>query len=88
VRSPHCTIQFERQLCPLHFIRGAQKNRSWHVGKIVEEHNCELDETKELAHHQHIATTSDLYGGMSLDAKRKAQSCLVKHVRQEAKKRP
>jgi integrase len=47
-----------------------------------------LDETKELARHQNIATTSDLYGGMSLDAKRKAQSRLVKYVRREAKKRP
>jgi integrase len=30
-----------------------------------------LDETRELARHQNIATTSGLYGGMSLDAKRR-----------------
>jgi hypothetical protein len=47
-----------------------------------------LDETKELARHQNIATTSDLYGGMSLDAKRKAQTRLVEYVHREAKKRP
>jgi hypothetical protein len=47
-----------------------------------------LDETKELACQQNIATTSDLYGGMSLDAKRKAQSRLVEYVHREAKKRP
>jgi len=36
----------------------------------------------------HRRHTSGLYGGMSLDAKRKAQSCLVKYVRHEAKRRP
>ena len=47
-----------------------------------------LDETKELARHQNVATTSDLYGGMSLDAKRKAQTRLVEYVHREAKSAP
>jgi integrase len=45
-----------------------------------------LDETKELARHQNLATTSDLYGGLSLGAKRNAQARLVEFVHQEAKK--
>lgn len=45
-----------------------------------------LQETKELARHANLGTTSDLYGGLSLDAKRNAQARLVEFVHQEAKK--
>ena len=39
-----------------------------------------LEETKELARHANVQTTSDIYGGLSLDAKRTAQSRLVNFV--------
>jgi len=45
-----------------------------------------LSETKELARHANLATTSDIYGGLSLDAKRDAQTRLAEYVREEAKK--
>jgi len=41
-----------------------------------------LEETKELARHADIQTTSNIYGGLSLDAKRAAQSRLVKFVQE------
>jgi integrase len=41
-----------------------------------------LEETKELVRHANIQTTSDIYGGLSLDAKRAAQSRLVKFVQE------
>lgn len=62
----------------------------WHVlrhsfiswGKAA----LKLSETKELARHANLATTSDIYGGLSLDAKRDAQSRLAEYVYQEAEK--
>jgi integrase len=45
-----------------------------------------LEETKELIRHANIQTTSDVYGGLSLDAKRAAQSRLVKFVNEEGEK--
>jgi len=45
-----------------------------------------LEETKELVRHANIQTTSDIYGGLSLDAKRTAQTRLVKFVRGEGEK--
>ena len=39
-----------------------------------------LEETKELLRHSNVQTTSDVYGGLSLDAKRAAQGRLVKFV--------
>ena len=47
-----------------------------------------LEETKELARHANTQTTSDIYGGLSLGAKRAAQERLVKFVHQTAKKPP
>jgi integrase len=47
-----------------------------------------LEETKELARHADIQTTSNIYGGLSLDAKRAAQERLVEFVHQTAKKPP
>ena len=45
-----------------------------------------LEETKELVRHANIQTTSDIYGGLSLDAKRAAQTRLVEFVREEGQK--
>jgi integrase len=39
-----------------------------------------LEETKELLRHSNVQTTSDIYGGLSLAAKRVAQDRLVKFV--------
>lgn len=50
--------------------------------------SLKLNQTKELARHASIQTTSDLYGGLSLEEKRKAQKRLEKYVRREAKKPP
>jgi integrase len=47
-----------------------------------------LEETKELDRHADIQTTSNIYGGLSLDAKRAAQERLIEFVHQTAKKRP
>jgi len=45
-----------------------------------------LEETKELVRHANIQTTSDIYGGLSLDAKRTAQTRLVKFVHEAGEK--
>lgn len=42
-----------------------------------------LEETKELLRHSNIQTTSDIYGGLPLNAKRKAQARLVKFVQKQ-----
>jgi len=47
-----------------------------------------IAETKELARHANIQTTSDICGGHSLDAMRSAQERLVEFVLQAAKKPP
>jgi integrase len=39
-----------------------------------------LEEAKELLRHSNVQTTSDIYGGLSLDAKRAAQDRLVNFV--------
>jgi len=41
-----------------------------------------LEETKELLRHTDLQTTSNIYGGLSLDAKRKAQAKLIEFVRE------
>jgi integrase len=45
-----------------------------------------LEETKELLRHSNVRTTSDIYGGLSLEAKRAAQDRLVKFVHQSGPK--
>ena len=45
-----------------------------------------LEETKNLLRHSNIQITSDIYGGLSLEAKRKAQANLVDLVCEIAKK--
>jgi len=47
-----------------------------------------LEETKELVRHANIQTTSDVYGGLSIEAKRAAQDRLVEFVHRAAKKPP
>ena len=47
-----------------------------------------LQETKELSRHANLQTTSDIFAGLSLDAKRAAQERLVEFVHQTAKKPP
>jgi integrase len=47
-----------------------------------------LQETKELSRPANLQTTSDIYGGLSLDAKRAAQERLVEFVHQAGKKPP
>lgn len=45
-----------------------------------------LEETKEILRHSNIQTTSDIYKGLPLEAKRAAQRRLIDFVRAEAKK--
>jgi 2-keto-4-pentenoate hydratase len=44
-----------------------------------------LEEAKELLRHEDIATTSKIYGSMSLEDKRATQRQLVRYINQEAK---
>jgi len=41
-------------------------------------------ETKELLRHENLSTTSELYGGLSLEAKRRASERSVQYVKQAA----
>jgi hypothetical protein len=43
-----------------------------------------LEETKELLRHENLSTTRELYGGLSLEAKRRASERLVQYVKQAA----
>jgi integrase len=43
-----------------------------------------LEETKELPRHENLSTTSELYGGLSPEAKRRASERLVQYVKQAA----
>jgi hypothetical protein len=43
-----------------------------------------LEETKELLRHEDLSTTSELYGGLSLEAKRQASERLVEFVKEAA----
>lgn len=55
---------------------------SW--GKLA----LSIEETRELARHADIQTTSNIYGGLSLEVKRAAQERLVGFVHNAAKKPP
>ncbi len=63
-------------------------NIGWHTfrhslsswGKEV----LRLEEAKELLRHENLKTTSELYGGLSLEAKRSAQQRLVECVKSSA----
>jgi integrase len=61
----------------------------WHsfrhsVSAWGKEAGLELEEVKTLMRHENIATTSDVYGDLGLDAKRRIQRQLVEFVRQQA----
>ena len=46
--------------------------------------SLKLGQTKELLRHASLATTSELYGDLNLDAKREAQGQLVEHIKASA----
>ena len=46
--------------------------------------SLKLGQTKELLRHANLATTSELYGDLNLDAKREAQGQLVAHIKASA----
>lgn len=61
----------------------------WHsfrhtVSAWGKEAGLELEEVKTLLRHENVATTSELYGQLELDAKRKIQQRLVQFVQQRA----
>ena len=61
----------------------------WHsfrhtVSAWGKEAGLELEEVKTLLRHEHIATTSDVYGELGLEAKRRVQARLVSFVKREA----
>ena len=49
------------------------------------EAGLELEEVKTLLRHENIVTTSDVYGDLGMDAKRRIQKRLVAFVTQQAK---
>jgi integrase len=61
----------------------------WHsfrhtVSAWGKEAGLELEEVKTLLRHENIVTTSDVYGDMGLDAKRRIQQRMVEFVRRQA----
>lgn len=69
-------------------VKAGFGNIGWHTfrhslsswGKQI----LKLEETKELLRHENLKTTSELYGGLPLDAKRDAQQRLVEFVKTSA----
>jgi hypothetical protein len=45
-----------------------------------------LEDVKTLLRHEDIATTSNVYGNLGMDAKRRIQQRLVEFVRKEAER--
>jgi len=61
----------------------------WHsfrhtVSAWSKEAGLELEEVKTLLRHENIVTTSDVYGDMGLDAKRRIQQRMLEFVRRQA----
>jgi len=61
----------------------------WHsfrhtVSAWGKEAGLELEDVKTLLRHEDIATTSNVYGDLGMDAKRRIQQCLVEFVKQQA----
>ena len=61
----------------------------WHsfrhtVSAWGKEAGLELEEVKTLMRHENIVTTSDIYGDLGLDAKRRIQQRLVQFLKQQA----
>lgn len=47
------------------------------------EAGLELEDVKTLLRHQNIATTSDIYGDLGLEAKRRIQQRLINFVKEQ-----
>ena len=61
----------------------------WHsfrhtVSAWGKEAGLELEEIKTLLRHENIATTSEVYGDLGMEAKRRIQQQLVNFVKQQA----
>ncbi len=61
----------------------------WHsfrhtVSAWGKEAGLELEDVKTLLRHEDIATTSNVYGNLGMEAKRRIQQRLVKFVKQQA----
>jgi len=52
---------------------------------FAEDTGLELEDVKTLLRHEDIATTSNVYGDLGMDAKRRIQQRLVAFVTQQAK---
>jgi len=48
------------------------------------EAGLELEEVKTLLRHENLATTSEVYGDLGMEAKRRIQQQLVNFVKQQA----
>ena len=48
------------------------------------EAGLELEEVKTLLRHENLATTSEVYGDLRMEAKRRIQQQLVNFVKQQA----
>ncbi|HTG62569.1 MAG TPA: hypothetical protein VMG63_24570 [Terriglobia bacterium] len=64
-------------------------NIGWHsfrhtVSAWGKEAGLELEEVKTLLRHENLATTSEVYGDLGMEAKRRIQQQLVTFVKQQA----
>jgi integrase len=64
-------------------------NIGWHsfrhtVSAWGKEAGLELEEVKTLLRHENLATTSEVYGDLGMEAKRRIQQQLVNFVKQQA----
>ena len=64
-------------------------NIAWHsfrhtVSAWGKEAGLELEEAKTLLRHENLATTSEVYGDLGMEAKRRIQQQLVNFVKQQA----
>ncbi len=64
-------------------------NIGWHsfrhtVSAWGKEAGLELEEVKTLLRHEKLATTSEVYGDLGMEAKRRIQQQLVNFVKQQA----
>ena len=71
------------------FSLGTLPNIGWHsfrhtVSAWGKEAGLELEEVKTLLRHENLATTSEVYGDLGMEAKRRIQQQLVNFVKQQA----
>jgi hypothetical protein len=55
-----------------------------HGERVGKEAGLELEEVKTLLRHENLATTSEVYGDLGMEAKRRIQQQLVNFVKQQA----